>query len=297
MNLPTIIQGKQITPEIIEWIKSLMSKHPEWHRSRLSLEICKQWNWNASNARPKDMACRTMLLKLERLGYLKLPPARKASGGNHYKNKTPVDHPTDPISCPLQNLTPLRIEIVSVKTNPLFKYLLDQYHYLGFTGAVGENMKYLVYDRHDRLLACSLFGAAAWKSAARDNFIGWTADKRKEHLQFVAGNMRFLILPWIQVSHLASHILGRIVRRVSQDWLLKYGHPLHLLETFVEQTRFRGTCYKAANWRCVGQTQGRSRNDRYHTYQVPVKDVYLYPLTKYFRKELSGEPRRDIKSL
>jgi hypothetical protein len=290
MNLPTIIQGKQITPEIIDWIKSLMSEHPEWHRSRLSLEICKHWDWTALNGRPKNMACRTMLLKLERLGYLKLPPSRKASGGNHYKNKTPVDHLTDPISCSLQELTPLRIEIVSVKSNPLFKYLLDQYHYLGFTGTVGENMKYLVYDRHDRLLACSLFGAAAWKSASRDKFIGWTSDQRKEHLPFLAGNMRFLILPWVQVSHLASHILGRVVRRVSQDWILKYGHPLHLLETFVEQTRFRGTCYKAANWRYAGQTQGRSRNDRYHTYQVPVKDVYLYPLTKHFRKELTREP-------
>lgn len=148
-------------------------------------------------------------------------------------------------------------------------------------------MKYRLYDRKSLPVACLLFGSAAWKTAPRDEFIGWNASRRQgRHLSFITNNMRFLILPRVMVPHLASHILGRISRRLSHDWLQKYGHPIYMLETFVEQERFRGTCYKAANWIHVDQTQGRSRNDRYAKLQVPIKDVYVYPLTPHFREEL-----------
>jgi len=151
---------------------------------------------------------------------------------------------------------------------------------------VGENLAYLARDRNGRELACVLFGAAAWKAAARDRFIGWDHATRALRLGFLTNNTRFLILPWVRVPHLASHLLGRILRRLSADWQGKYGHPIYLVETFVESDRFRGTCYRAADWTLVGRTQGRSRQDRAHRFQVRVKDIYLYPLTSGFREEL-----------
>ena len=153
-------------------------------------------------------------------------------------------------------------------------------------------MKYMVFDRGHNPLACLLFGSSAWKCAPRDDFIGWDAKTRKSNLKFLTNNMRFLIFPWVRVPHLASHILGRVVRRISSDWMAKYGHPLYLLETFVEWQRFRGICYRAANWIYAGQTKGRSRNDRYATLKVPVKDIYLYPLTRRFWEALKPAGRR-----
>ena len=150
-------------------------------------------------------------------------------------------------------------------------------------------MKYLVRDRHGRDLACLLFGSAAWKTKPRDQFIGWSHEARARNLLWITNNTRFLILPWVRVPHLASHVLGRIIRRLRTDWQVKYGHPVHLVETFVERDRFVGTCYKAANWICVGSTKGRSRQDRYNTLVLPVKDIYLYPLIAHFREALSNE--------
>ena len=147
-------------------------------------------------------------------------------------------------------------------------------------------MKYLIFDREDRPLACLLFGSAAWKTLPRDEFIGWNVSARKANLNLITNNMRFLILPWVKVPHLASHILGKVARRISSDWIKRYSHPIYMLETFVEKERFHGTCYRAANWTWVGQTKGRSRNDRYTTLKVPIKDIYLYPLVKRFREAL-----------
>jgi len=200
-----------------------------------------------------------------------------------------MTHDTTPITVPIKGLLPLKVEVVR-KSGPLlteFKSLLVQYHYLGFDMTVGENMKYMVYSRDGILLSCLLFGSAAWSCAPRDKFIGWHASARKAHLSFVTNNTRFLILPWVKVPHLASHILGLICRRISSDWQEKYGHAVYLLETFVERDRFKGTCYKAANWIHVGETTGRSRNDRYNNLSVPVKDIYLYPLNKNFREVLA----------
>jgi len=286
-----IIQGRKTTKKDIETIRQMIETNPSWNRTRLSKELCLLWNWYATNNQLKDMACRTFLLKLEKRGYITLPLRQRTSGGNRKKAPIPyVSHKTATIVCKLSSLTPVRIELVKDKhLLKLFKYLLSQYHYLGFNGTVGENMKYMVFDREGNTLACLLFGSAAWKTSPRDEFIGWDADTRRRNLRFLTNNMRFLILPWVKVPHLASHILGRVARRINSDWIKRYNHPIYMLETFVEKERFRGTCYRAANWVYVGQTKGRSRNDRYTTLKVPIKDIYLYPLVKRFREALSYE--------
>jgi len=284
------IQGRNLSQEDIHWICRLMADHPEWHRTRLSQEICTSWCWVNANGQLKDMACRTMLLKLERLGYLRLPAARAVSVGNSLKTRTPVDHSTTGIICSLHALTPLRTDVVyDATSSKLFKHFLSEYHYLGFSGKVGENMQYIVCDRQHRPLACLLFGSAAWKVVSRDEWIGWDPPVRQNRLHYITNNMRFLILPWVKVPHLASHLLAKIAKRISGDWIRKYGHPIFMLETFVEQVRFQGICYRAANWLRVGQTQGRSRNDTHRTLQVPIKDVYLYPLLRNVREVLTRE--------
>ncbi|MDP2720209.1 MAG: DUF4338 domain-containing protein [Dehalococcoidia bacterium] len=290
------VQGRGITQDDIELVQRLIEANPSQNRTRLSRELCVLWNWRAANGQVKDMACRTLLLKLEQRGHITLPARQSPSGWGCRKLSIPcVPHKTEPIACALSALAPVYVELVE---DPgllgLFKGLLSQYHYLGFNGTVGENMKYMVFDRERNPLACLLFGSAAWKNAPRDDFIGWDAATREANLQFLTNNMRFLILPWVRVPHLASHILGRGARRISGDWMEKYGHPIYLLETFVERDCFRGICYQAANWILVGQSKGRSRNDRHATLKVPVKHIYLYPLTERFREALNqrvGEQR------
>ncbi len=286
-----IIQGRKVTPKDIEFIREMIKTHPSWGRTRLSKELALLWNWRAANGQLKDMACRTFFLKLERRGYLTLPPRLRS-----YR-KTPrktsflyVPHKTTAISGRLSRLLPLRIEVAKEKNLlGLFKCLLSSYHYLGFKRIVGENMKYLIFDEKDNPVSCLLFGSAAWKTFPRDSFIGWDEKVRKANLHLITNNMRFLILPWVKVPHLASHVLGKVARRISSDWIKKYQHPIYLLETFVEKERFRGTSYQAANWIYVGESKGRSRQDRSHTLKVPIKDIYLYPLVKRFREALGHE--------
>jgi hypothetical protein len=232
-------------------------------------------------------------------GLITLPPVRTEKRRVR-GYASPISAPTVELQQPsaiassLAELTPLTL-IIPESGSPeehLCHHYLATHHYLGFQRTVGENLKYVVRDRHGRHLACMLFGAAAWKTKPRDLFIGWTDDIRTRRLSWVANNTRFLILPWVRVPHLASHLLAAILKRISADWQHKYGHPLHLIETFVERDRFQGTCYKAANWKLVGQTTGRSRQDRYSTMSVPVKDIYLYPLTPRFREILCHEDHR-----
>ena len=185
-----------------------------------------------------------------------------------------------PVEGKLADLGPLTVREVSADATARVRFAaaLAEFHYLGYRGTVGENLQYTVTDGHGRLLACLLFGAAAWKCRARDEFIGWTPEQRQRHLHLITNNTRFLILPFVRVPHLASWILGQVLRRLSADWEKKYGHAIVLVETFVERDRFAGTSYKASNWIRLGATTGRSRQDRHHTLQVPVKDVYVYPL-------------------
>jgi hypothetical protein len=284
------IQGRDLSESHIAEIRSLIAAHPDWHRTRLSVELAQNWNWRSATGQLQDMAARSLLLKLERRGWINLPPRQFRFYPRLRRIPTQETLPLElpPITEPLAGLLPLRVEAVPAghPDRAVFSRYLSEHHYLGYSGPVGETVSYLVRDRRGRDLACALFGAAAWKTKPRDAWIGWDADTRARRLSWMANNQRFLILPWVKVPHLASHILGRIVRRIDGDWQAKYGHPIHLLETFVDRARFRGTCYRAANWIRVGQTQGRSRQDRYSSLRVPVKDIYLYPLGRCWRELL-----------
>lgn len=286
----TIIQGRNIAPEDIELIKKLIEDNPSWGRTRLSKQLCILWNFKSANGSLKDMACRNLLLKLQKQKLLTLPvPKKKANNDKRNSSTRLVLHSSLPISASLKDLSPIQIKPVEDRDElDLFKCFLSAYHYLGFSGTVGENLKYMAYDRQDRPLACLLFGSSAWACGPRDDFIGWDRKKRGKNLSLTTNNTRFLVLPWVSVKYLASHILSKVCQRIKDDWQSKYGHPLYLLETFVERDRFVGTCYKASNWIRAGETKGRSRNDIYNTMKVPIKDIYLYPLTKKFRKVLAG---------
>jgi hypothetical protein len=285
------IRGQRFTPDI-GLIKQLLAENPGWGRSRLSIKLCELWDWRAANGQLKDMACRTLLLRLEKAGHIVLP-ARRGGSSNAQRNRAPVwvPHRTEPIEAALKTLTPLQISSVVSASEPdrLFRCLLSHYHYLGLRNTVGENLKYLVRSRDGQPLACLLFGAAAWTCGARDAWIGWSCSARARQLPFVANNTRFLVLPWVAVPHLASHVLGCIARRIQADWQAKYGHGLYCLESFVDTSRYRGVCYRAANWHRVGHSRGRSRNDRQHRLRVAVKDIYLYPLARDFRRRLCDD--------
>lgn len=270
-------------------VRHWLATEPAWNRTRLSRELCKRWGWRNEAGRLKDMACRTLLLKLERRGQIRLP-ARQRPSQNARRNQQPLDLFCDqtPIEGALSTLQPLRIEALGAghAELSLFRFLLQRHHYLGLRNSVGENLNYLAWDRNGRVVACLLFGAAAWKGKARDQWIGWTGAQRLRGLGRVANNTRFLVLPWVRVPQLASHLLGLVARRIDADWIAKYGHGIALLETFVDRERFRGTCYRAAGWVPVGSTVGRSRNDRDQTLSVPIKDIYLRPLCSDFRGRL-----------
>jgi hypothetical protein len=282
------IRGRQFCPNI-SVIEKLLGENPGWGRTRLSVKLCELWDWRAPNGQLKDMACRNLLLRLEQAGRIRLPPRQRKST-NADRNHSPpwVPHASDSIEGPLKTLLPLQITCVATgcEQDRLFRYLVAHHHYLGCRNVAGENMKYLIYSCDGRILACMLFGAAAWKSAPRDGHIGWSPSVRARNLHYVTNNARFLIVPWVKVANLASHSLSCVVRRVGQDWLDKYAHPLYLLETFVDRSRYRGTCYQAANWVCTGQTTGRTRNDRYQRIRTSRKDLYVYPLVRQYRNRL-----------
>ncbi|MCG2795707.1 MAG: DUF4338 domain-containing protein [Actinomycetia bacterium] len=286
MQDAVIIQGRETTEEDVELIRLLIESNPSWGRTDLSKELCRLWNWRTDSGREKDMAARSFLLKLEGRGLVALPPRKYNYHGRYRRQgKSPL-YSTEPITGSLDELKPVRVEPIGHTGRlPLFKRLIENHHYLGYH-TVGESMKYMAFDRYDRPLACLLFGSAAWKCASRDEFIGWDSGTREANVNLLTNNTRFLILPWVEVPHLASHILGKVARRIAADWMDRYGHQVHLLETFVQADRFAGTCYRAANWTCVGHTRGRSRNDTHLTMSVPVKDVYVYPLDKRFREAL-----------
>lgn len=286
-----IIQGRELRPEDIRLVRDLLDEHPDWCRSWLSRELCRLWGWRNAQGRLKDMAARTLLLKLERLGLIRLPERRTVSPNGLRNRHVPlVEHATAPVRGTLRDLQPLAVSVVKPGTEDLrlFNCLLARYHYLGHRNTVGENVRYLVRDRAGRPVGCALFGSAAWKCGPRDAFVGWDRRARETNLGFLTNNTRFLVVPWVFVPHLASHLLACLARRIRADWQNKYGHPVYALETFVDRSRFRGTCYRAANWVRVGQTTGRTRNDREHCIQTSVKDVYLYPLVRDLRRELGA---------
>jgi len=276
-----VIQGRSIRPEDVALIRDWLQAHPDSNRTRLSRALCAAWNWRNGAGRLKDMACRSLLLKLEAQGQICLPPRRTASvNGLRNRPSLPIEHDPSSIEGPLSLVQPLRVEAVGAGRSEarLFQFLLQRYHYLGHRNCVGENLKYLAFSHDGRPLACLLFGSAAWTCAARDQWIGWTAQQRRRHLGRVANNTRFLILPWVRVPHLASHLLGRVTARLSADWQQKYGHPIDLVESFVQVPRFAGLCYSAAGWGQVGLTTGRTRNDDGLKPRAARKAIYLKTL-------------------
>jgi len=290
---PICLQGRTLSGDDLAVVRALIAAHPDWHRTALSRHLCQLWNWRNDAGRLKDMAARTLLLKLHARGLIALPPPQTRTG-RPCAQAPPIFQPewlpsaSTPIDDRLASLQPVSLELAHTPgVRRRVRQLLAQYHYRGFHGAVGENVQYLVQDVRGRELAVMVFGAAAWKVAVRDRFIGWSVEQRPQRLGAIANQQRFLILPWVRVAHLASHLLARVTRRLAADWHARYGHPVWLVETFVESDRFAGTAYQAAGWLELGQTTGRTRQDRQRTLQSPRKSVWVRPLHPAFRQHLT----------
>jgi hypothetical protein len=286
-------RSQVITAVQIEFIRQLIAQHPGATRRRLSLLLCEAWGWKQANGAPRDMVCRGLLLGLHRAGLIDLPAARlrgfnpAARYGRERWKASAVELDTTRLAVPLSALRPLEFrQVRRTPEEPLFNSLLGQYHPLGCLQPVGEHLKYTVYAL-GRPIACLAWSSAPRHLGARDRFIGWSAEARRRNLRFLAYNPRFLLVPWVHVKSLASHILGQMARRIAGDWERTYGHPVYFLETFVDPERHRGTCYRAANWVLLGRTTGRGKNCPNKRPNRSIKDVLGYPLTPRFRELLA----------
>jgi len=283
-------RGREIRQEDILYIRALIEGHPKESRRKLSVRLCEAWQWRQANGALRDMVCRGMLLMLERAGQITLPPVSYVRHNPLVDRARPERVLIDktPIEDRLRKLQPLEFEPVRrTAQEPLFNSLMEEHHYLGYEQPVGEHLKYLVWAE-GRPIACLAWSSAARHLGSRDRYIGWDAAARRSHIRFIAYNSRFLILPWVRVEHLASHILSRMAARISADWQQMYGHPIYFLETFVDAERFRGTCYRAANWVLMGRTTGRGKQSNSYVPNRSIKEVLGYPLTKRFRELLGG---------
>ena len=281
-------RGRAVTAEDIAFIRELIAAHPAASRRTVSKVLCQAWQWRQPNGTPRDMVCRGLLLLLDRAGQIELPPVRYVPHNPLAQRRRPVPVLLDetPLEGKLSELGRLEFrQVRRTADEELFNSLLEQHHYLKYTQPVGEHLKYLVWGG-GRPLACLAWSSAPRHIGSRDRYIGWSAEARRRNLRFIAYNTRFLILPWVRVQHLASHILSRMARLVSPDWERVYGHPLYFLETFVDPERFRGTCYRAANWVVLGRTTGRGKDDQSHRPNRPIKEVLGYPLSRRFRELL-----------
>lgn len=287
MNWPLKIQGRWLSESDVGEIENLLRLHPDWGRTKLSKELCRHWDWRRPDGLYKDIACREMLVKLEKLSLITLPP-RRTTGPQRPPTIEEVQVDQSLLHQEFKAIKPVCVVHArhSKSDEKLFNYLMKSFHYLSFGRPAGQNMKYLFFDHEHRVLGGALFGAAAWKVEHRDQWIGWDVETRERNLHLICNNTRFLILPWIRVPHLASHVLGVCLRRLASDWMNRYGTAVVLVETFVDTTRFQGTCYKAANWHYIGKTKGRSRQDRSRTMKVPIKDIWIFTLQRNFRKVL-----------
>lgn len=288
MDLKIKYQGKIATYEDIEFIKRLIDRNPADSRRKLSKKLCEAWNWVQPNGALRDMVCRGFMLQLHRAGYIKLPPIRVQPNNPLVNRKRPlkVDVDQTPICTKLSKIQPLKIQQVRrTSYEKLFNSLIDRHHYLGYCHPVGEHLKYIVFTE-GRPVACLSWSSAPRHIGCRDKFIGWSADIRKKNLQLIAYNSRFIILPWVQLRNLASHVLGKVAKVVSADWERVYSHPIYFLETFIDTEKFAGTCYKAANWIYLGNTTGRGKNDQTHKVNRSIKAVWGYPLSVDFREVL-----------
>jgi uncharacterized protein DUF4338 len=277
-----------VTEGDVAFIRALIAAHPGASRRALSKLLCQAWNWVQANGALRDMVCRGLMLKLHREGLIELPPVRQVMR-NPLVERSPralVEVDSQPLQAKLGQIGPL--ELRPVRRTPdeaLFNSLLEQYHYLSYTQPVGEHLKYLVWAQQ-RPIACLSWSSAPRHLGSRDRFIGWSPQARLKNIHLLAYNSRFLVCPWVQVAHLASHLLGRMARVLSGDWERIYGHPIYFVETFVDRARFRGTCYRAANWIRLGVTTGRGKDAPTKKPNRPVKEVLGYPLRSDFRQRL-----------
>jgi len=290
MELPIKYRGRQATREEVAFIRRLIAAHPNDSRRCLSVKLCQAWNWVQPNGALRDMVCRGFMLALHRAGYIRLP-AKKCSPPNplvDHKKPAAIDIDQKPMVTGLKNIRPLQLrQVRRSRLENLYNSLVEAYHYLGYCQPVGEQLKYIVFAGPTPI------GCLAWSSAARhigcrDRFIGWSADSRRKHLHLIAYNTRFLILPWVRVRYLASHILAQMAKVLPVDWQRVYNHGIYYLETFVDKERFAGSCYKAANWIYLGDTTGRGKNDQSKKVNRSIKAVFGYPLTRDFRRHLCG---------
>jgi hypothetical protein len=281
-------RGRIITAAHLLSIGEVMAAHPGASRRTLSKKLCEAWQWRQANGALSDMVCRGLLLRLERAGQITLPPVSYVRHNPLARRSRPAPRLIDrtPIEEELCDLGPVEFQLVRrTADEPLFNSLLEQHHYLRYEQGVGESLKYLVWAQ-SRPIACLAWSSAPRHLGARDRYIGWSAAARRQNLRFLAYNLRYLLLPWVQVKNLASHILGGMAARISQDWEGLYGHPLYFLETFVNPERFRGTCYYAANWVWMGETTGRGKASNSHVPNRSIKHVLGYPLHPRFRERL-----------
>ena len=282
-------RGKTVDEAGIGFIKALIAQNPGLSRRGLSAKLCLAWNWVQANGQMRDMVCRGLMLGMHRAGLIELPPIRFATLNPLAQRKEPsalVDFSMGSMEGTLEELGP--IEIRQVRRTPqekLFGSLMQVHHYLGYTQPVGEHLKYVYYAR-GRPIACMAWSSSPRHLGARDRFIGWSAHQRRANIHLLAYNTRFLILPWVKVRHLASHLLARTAGVISEDWQRLYHHPIHLLETFIDPERFKGTCYRAANWILVGMTTGRGKDDQTKRANRSLKELLVYPISRDFRKKL-----------
>jgi hypothetical protein len=284
-----VYRGRAVSAQDIEFIGQLIAAHPALSRRRLSARLCAAWNWMQPNGQPRDMVARSLMLELHRAGHIQLPAQRFCPPNNATRHRAPacpVASTRAPLECSLAQLGPLEIQPVRrTAAEPIFDRVLEAHHYLGYTRPVGEHLKYLIFAQGQPV------AALAWSSAPRhlgprDRFIGWSAAQRRAGLHLIAYNTRFLIMPWVRVPHLASHLLGRVARQIAADWQALYEHPVCLLETFIDPERFAGTCYRAANWVYLGLTTGRGKNDHTNRPNRSLKELWVYPLRRDFRRHL-----------
>lgn len=280
--------GRDFTNKELDQIRSLIKENPQFHRAKLSREVCQMLQWLKPDGKLKDMSCRVAMLRMQEDGLIELPKPLRAKAVIRKIEFTPVTDPQDSILCPVNRLPHLQLQMVNKANSSLWNEYVERYHYLGYTPLPGAQLRYFI-TANGQILALTGFGAAAWQTSPRDKFIGWDHEQRKRNLHLIVNNARFLILPWVQSKNLASKILALNARQLPYDWEEKYHIKPVLMESFVEKNRFAGTCYKAANWCNVGQTKGRGKLGPPGKISVPIKDVWLYPLNKNFRALLKND--------
>ena len=282
-------RGRPIRATDVAFLRELIAQNPALSRRRLSVKVCEAWHWVQPNGQWRDMVCRSLMLALHRAGQIELPAKRQAPPNNaiaHRRVAAGATYDPTPLAGSLASLGALTIRLVRrTGDETLFAQLLRDHHYLGYSRPVGEHLKYLIMAG-ERPVACLAWSSAPLQLDLRDRFVGAPKAAYRHNLHQIAYNSRYLIAPWVQVPHLASHLLGRIARRIGADWQELYGHPLQLLESFVDIERFRGTCYRAANWRCLGRSQGRGTKSKYGQPDCSIKELWVYPLGKNFRQRL-----------